>query len=500
MRKISDKISVRLIVYILLIVLQCIFIVTAAADISIYCTVLYKLIRITGIFIIFRIIFSNSHPELKIIWAVVISLFPLISVILYAIAAAKKSHLRNYRKYFPANTSDDSEIMDMLKKRNINAYRISRYISNASGSRIYTNTLTEFYGCGEDFFSDYIGELEKAERFIFIEYFIISKGKMWNRILDILIKKAEAGVDVRIIYDGLGTVNFFSRDYFRKLSKYGIKTAVLSQFIPAIDTLFKSYDHRKITVIDNRTSYTGGLNLADEYINAKQVHGYWKDYAIKMEGSASEGFTAIFLNTWNFCCKSYSEYIPPCSKIYDSDGFIMPFGDVPYKRNAVGKMVYMEIIRNAKSYVYITTPYLVPDDEILSALYFSAESGTDVRIITPHIPDKKYVHAVTRMNYKRLIGAGIRIFEYSEGFIHAKSVVSDDKFAVTGTVNFDFRSFNMLFENSVFMYDSSAVLQIKNDCMKMFDECIEITDEFFTEKSLTKKIIYPILRFFSPLM
>lgn len=497
------KISARLLVNSVFIGIQAVALIFFIVCFYIYSGNFYKFIRIAGFITALKIISSHKNPSFKIIWTVFLLEFPLTGIIIYIFSCIERFSVKDYDKYHYSNTTDDSKVSAMLMNENQRAYSIYKYINNVSGSNVYSNTITQLFPCGELFISDYVSELKKAEKFIFIEYFIINKGAVWNEVLEILKEKSLNGVSVLIIYDGLGTVNYFPENYFEKLSEYGIKSVAVNQFYPALNTLFQCRDHRKITVIDNKTAYTGGINLSDEYINLYQPYGYWKDYALKFQGDAVSEFSEMFLNSWNFFSTSQPYY--PANSLflcndYKNDGFVIPFGDIPYKKNPAGKSAYMLMIQSAEKYVYITTPYLILDGEMISLLRMKAMSGVDVRIITPHIPDKKYVFAVTRSNYQKLIDAGVRIFEYEKGFVHAKAVISDDDYAISGTVNFDFRSFHMLFENSVFMYKSKAVYQIKSDCMKMMQESIEITDDFFRTLSLPQKFIYSMLNFFSSLM
>lgn len=499
------KISFRLFSYILFLTIQGICLAFLIISLSIYSEIFRKILYFAAFLISLRIIFNESNPTFKIIWSFILLIFPALGLLLYAAAVSQKSAVRDYNKSYIVKNNDTDSLKSACKLKSCSrtAYFIYRYLNNISYSDVYENSDTELFSCGELFFKDYLKKLSEAENFIFIEYFIISRGEMWDKILDILIEKARKGVEIRIIYDGLGTLNCFSDGYFRKLNKYGIKSAVFNKFSPFIAALFKCRDHRKITVIDNKTAYTGGINISDEYINLTHPYGYWKDYAVRISGDAVSGFTELFINSWNFCtgfCNPSEKFFIKYSEKYSQNGFSVPFGDVPYSRNPAGKLVYMDIIRNAEKYVYIVTPYLILDDEMISLLRFKSFCGTDVRIITPHIPDKKYVHAVTRSDYMELIESGVRIYEYSKGFVHAKAIVSDDDYAVTGTVNFDFRSFHLLFENSIFMYRTSAVYQIKADYLKMLDESIEITDGFFTQRSFIKKITDALLKFFAPLM
>ncbi len=496
------KISARLFINSAFIAFQALAVIFFIFCFYIYSGNLYKIIRIAGLITALKIIFSSKNPSFKIIWTVFLLEFPLTGIIIYIFSRLEQFSIKDYGEYCPDNT-DDSKTSGILMNECQRAYSIYKYINNVSGSKVYNNTVTQLFPCGELFISDYISELKKAEKFIFIEYFIINKGVVWNEVVEILKEKSMTGKDVCIIYDGLGTVNNFSESYFRELSEYGIKSVAVNPFYPDLNTLFQCRDHRKITVIDNKTAYTGGINLSDEYMNLYQPYGYWKDYAIKFQGDAVSEFSEMFLNSWNFFSKSEFYYpvtpLPVCND-YKNDGFVVPFGDIPYKKNPAGKSAYMLMIQSAEKYVYVTTPYLILDGEMISLLRMKAMSGVDVRIITPHIPDKKYVFAVTRSNYHKLIDAGVRIFEYEKGFVHAKSVISDDNYAISGTVNFDFRSFHMLFENSVFIYKSRAVYQIKSDCIKMMQESIEITDDFFLTLSMPKKLIYSLLNFFSSLM
>lgn len=498
------KISLRLSMYIFFLTVQGICLSVLIISLNIYSDIFRRILHFAAFLISLRIIFRENNPAFKIIWSFILLTFPALGLLLYAAAVSQKSSVRNYKNFSVKNIrKSNGKCAEKLKNQSKTAYFIYRYLNNISNSDVYENSDTELFSCGELFFMDYLKKLSEAEKFIFIEYFIIANGEMWNRILDILIEKAKKGVEIRIIYDGLGTLNCFSDGYFRKLNQYGIKSASFNKFSPFIAALFRCRDHRKITVIDNKTAYTGGINLSDEYINLTHPHGYWKDYAVKISGDAVSGFTELFINSWNFCTNSHDlaekffiEYSEKCS----SKGFSIPFGDIPYSKNPAGKLVYMDIIRSAEKYVYIVTPYLILDDEMISLLKFKAFCGIDLKIVTPHIPDKKYVHAVTRSDYKELIESGVRIYEYSKGFVHAKAIVSDDDYAVTGTVNFDFRSFHLLFENSIFMFRTDAVYQLKSDYLKMLEESIEITDQFFTKRSFIKKFTDALLKFFAPLM
>lgn len=492
------RVSSQLAVNVLLIVFQVSAIIYFSVCLYSYSDMLKKILHIIGLLAALKIIFSSKNPSFKIIWTVILLEFPVISLIIYAFADIERKRTGKYKSVF---STDDKSVSDALLNQDKRAYSIYKYINNVSGSAVYRNTSVQFFPCGEIFLENYLCELKKAEKSIFMEYFIIGKGYVWDKVLEILKEKSVSGKDVRIIYDGLGTVNCFNRGYFRNLSEYGIKTVCANPFQPIVNTLFSSHDHRKITVIDNRIAYTGGINLSDEYMNIRQPYGYWKDYAFKFCGDAVQQFSEMFISSWKFFSSSRCDF-PLCSEtdIKENDGFVVPFADVPYKRNPVGKSSYMQIIQGAERYVYIVTPYLVLDSEMISLLRQKSLSGIDVRIITPHIPDKKYVFTVTRSDYNVLIESGVRIFEYKYGFVHAKAVISDDDYAISGTVNFDFRSFHMLFENSVFIYKSKALYPLKADFIRLMHESIEIDDRFFKNLPWYQRIICSLLKFFSSLM
>lgn len=451
---------------------------------------------------------NDSNPMFKISWLIPILTFTVAGWTFYFIFERRKVSHKTEVKYLEILESSKNtikqnpDVLHEIEEEHRSAAKIFRYIQNTSNTCVYNNTETQFFPTGELFFRSYIEELKKAEKFIFIEYFIIAKGKMWNSILDILKEKAENGVEVRVMYDDVGTINLLDKNYHKTLNSYGIKTAIFNPFRASLDTFLNYRDHRKITVIDGNVAFTGGLNLADEYINKKVRFGYWKDCALMLKGDAVSSMSLLFLQLWDLATDGpeidFSEYFS--TKNYEPDGYVQPFGDGPINGNLIGKLAYISIINHAKSYVYIATPYLVLDNEMITALCLAAKSGIDVRIITPKIPDKWYVHFVTRSNYPVLIKAGVKIYEYSPGFIHSKTIVADDDYAIVGTANFDFRSFYLHFENGVFMYKSKAVQQVTDDYLNILDESTEITLDTCNNTPIHKRILRSILRLFSPLM
>ena len=379
-----------------------------------------------------------------------------------------------------------------------------RYLQNFMGFPIYTHTATTYYSPGEEMFATLLPELEKAEHYIFLEFFIIHEGVMWDSILEILKRKAKQGVTVRLIYDDMGCFLLLPTDYPKQLEQMGISCVKFNPFRPFLSAIQNNRDHRKIISIDGKVAFTGGINLADEYINAIERFGHWKDSAIKVEGEAAWSFTLMFLQMWDACRREdedFSRYYPwqtnPCPVI--GDGFVQPYMDSPMDTENVGEHVYLQILNQAKDYVYINTPYLIVDDSMVSALTLAAKRGVDVRIITPHKWDKWAIHMTTRSYYRELVKAGVKIYEYTNGFNHSKTFVSDDCTATVGTTNLDFRSLYLHFECGALLFNCEAVSQVKEDFLNTLTICQPITEED-CRHNVFVRLFQDILRLFAPLM
>ena len=352
-----------------------------------------------------------------------------------------------------------------------------------------------------------VRELKQAKKYIFIEYFIINDGVMWQTILNILEKKAAEGVDVRLIYDGFGCLTTLPHKYYEELQKKGIKCQVFNPFRPILNIIQNNRDHRKLCIIDGWVGFTGGINLADEYINQKERFGHWKDTAVMLKGEAVWNMTVMFLHMWAVIGRSeesvdYEAYFPHRyhEGEFESDGFVQPFCDTPLDEEVVGEDVYLNIINKAKKYVYICTPYLIIDNEMMTALCLAAKSGVDVRIMTPGIPDKKLVFILTQSYYRQLLEAGVKIYEYQPGFLHAKSFVSDDEIGVVGTINLDYRSLYLHFEDGVWIYRNRVIQDIKDDFIQTMEYCRQIELEFCLNRNIGLCIMQNIFRVFAPLM
>ena len=509
MKKILRFITQRVVITALLIVLQALLLFGFIWKLDNYFVYFYAGSVLLSLLITLGIINSKSNPAYKIAWLIPILLFPVFGGLIYLLFGSDRTGRYLRKKLQGIGTEMDNVIGEAHRRSGAeqlppDAANQSRYISHCAYCPPYQNTTTEYLPLGEVKFERMVEELKKAKHYIFLEYFIIQEGKMWNTILDILRQKAAEGVDVRVIYDDMGCIMILPTGYDKTLEQMGIKCRVFNPFVPILSSRFNTRDHRKICVIDGNVGFTGGINLADEYINAYEKHGHWKDTSILLKGEAVFNLTVMFLSMWDYLDGTtgktdYSRYYPT---VWDENakGYVQPFADNPLDDEAVGETVYLNLINKAKRYVYITTPYLILSSEMLTALTSAAKCGVDVRIITPHVPDKWYVHAVSRSHYQPLIEAGVKIYEYTPGFIHAKTFVVDDDYAVVGTINLHYRSLYLHFECAVWMYQTPSVAQVRDDFFKTQQISQEITLEECRSLSFPRRLGRSVLRVFAPLM
>ena len=337
-----------------------------------------------------------------------------------------------------------------------------------------------------------------------MEYFIVEEGIMWNTILEILKRKATEGVEVRFMYDGMCAFDLLPYSYPKKLQKYGINCKMSNKIRPFVSTIQNNRDHRKICVIDGQVGYVGGVNLADEYINEKERFGHWKDTAVLLRGDAVQSLTMIFLQMWDVDMRGvepYGKYLTKkADALNEKLGYVIPYADSPFDHENVGEEVYFHILNHAKKYVHIMTPYLILDNEMLTTLIRAAKSGIEVIIIMPHIPDKWYAFAVAKTYYKELIEGGVQIYEYTPGFVHAKIFVSDDDTATVGSINLDFRSLYLHFENGVFIYDNPEVQKVEEDFQNTLAKCHKVTVTEVRNRGILMKMAGQVLRLVAPLM
>ena len=377
---------------------------------------------------------------------------------------------------------------------------LCRYVNRSGCFPIYKNTSTTFFPSGEAKFEAMLEELKKAEKFIFLEYFIITEGFMWGSILKILADKAAQGVDVRVMYDGMGEISTLTADYPKRLAKLGIKCKPFSAIHPFLSSHYNYRDHRKILVIDGKVAFNGGVNLADEYINKEERFGHWKDTAVMVKGQAVESFTLMFLQMWNLTEQDVKWDECKVEASAESDGYVMPYCDCPLDGERVGESVYMDILYRAKHYVHIMTPYLILDNELETALKYAAQRGVDVKIILPGIPDKKIAYSLAKSHYSQLVKYGVKIYEYDPGFVHAKIFVSDNEKAVVGTINLDYRSLYHHFECATYMYKTSCVSEIEADYQETLKKCSAVTNESIKNEKIFYKVFGAIVKILAPLM
>lgn len=468
------------------------------------------LLKLISILVALHIVAKKDKSAYKLTWIFLILLFPVFGGLFYLLFKFQSS-TRIFSKKIDIIDEQSQELFLLSKdsynkaaKELVKFTPLVNYLQNFSKFPIYEHTKSEFLPSGEKMFEELLKELSKAEKYIFLEYFIIQEGLMWNSILEILKEKVKQGVEVRIIYDDMGCFLLLPNNYNKRLASYGIKCVVFNKFRPFLTAIQNNRDHRKMAIIDGKVAFTGGINLSDEYINVYERFGHWKDAGVMIQGEAVWSFTMMFLQLWSICKNSrenYLDYYPWQDKkcTIRSDGYIQPYADSPMDKENVGEHVYLHIINNAKKYIYINTPYLIIDDSMVSALVLAAKSGIDVRITVPYRADKKLIHFTTRSYYRDLIKAGVRIYEYSKGFIHSKSFISDDRIATMGTTNLDFRSLYLHFECGTCIYDAKCISDMKEDFENTLPVCKEITLED-CKGNVTTRFLQDVCRLFAPLM
>ena len=470
-------------------------------------------LKVLGVICLLIIINRTQPPSSKVPWVLIVTLLPL-GCLIYAAFGLHMMLSNKNRKKFHTLTNvvnryyfEKNECINELEEIDLELANQSRYIKNVSDCPLHHNTVVKYLPSSEETFKLMIEKLKEAKYFIFLEYFIIEEGKFWNTILDILKEKAKEGLDIRVMYDDVGSISKLPNKYYKKLERFGIKCVPFNKFVPVVSAVHNNRDHRKIMIIDGDQAFNGGMNIADEYINEKQLYGHWKDTNVYLYGEGVKTFTTMFLENWNVSKPTddnYDRFMPNYyeKKKYENDGFVQPFGDGPRPiyDERISENVYLNIINNAKKYLYITTPYLIIDYHIIQALRMAALRGVDVRIITPHIPDKKSIFWLTRSNYLTLVEAGIKIYEYTPGFIHAKSFVCDDKVGVVGTINLDYRSLSHHFECGTWIAYSNALQDIKKDFIQTMMISEEITLKKCKKISYLSKLFSSILGLFAPLL
>ena len=445
------------------------------------------------------VINKNMNSGYKIAWILLLLLLPMFGLTLYLMLEGSWYTKKTKTKMLciTERIKDELSVDESIDFHDTYAKKQSDYIKSFAYSPPLKNTTSKYFSCGEDYFNSLLKDLKTAEKSIYVEYFIIKESHMWDRIKEILTEKATQGVDVRIIYDDFGSIDKIRKKEIKSLIRAGIKVRAFNPFVPAISLLLNYRDHRKICTIDTKIAYSGGVNLGDEYINKEERFGYWKDSGIALYGEGAFSMEVFFLTLWEYITKEKQEIKKPDYPMLE-DGIYQPYTDSPIDSEAVGANIYMNIISQAHRYVYISTPYFVVDDEMLKIITNAAKTGVDVRLIVPHIPDKKIVNQATKSYYSKLIKAGVKVYEYKRGFNHSKIVISDDKIATVGSVNFDYRSFYLSFECGIWMYNTPVVADILSDYNNMLNDSIKVSLED-CKVSPFLRIFRAIIAAFAPL-
>jgi len=499
----------RFFVIVLLLIVQVILVISFYSwlkDLLPFFSAVTVLFNIGGVIYLFN---CDMDSSAKLTWMFVISLVPITGVALLAFTQTNLGHRtvqRRVAELIGETARAVPQPPETLAKLEDDPYAtddLNTFMNRSGCFPVLENTEVTYFPLGEDKFAAMLEELRKAEKFIFMEYFIIDEGYMWGSVLKILEEKAKAGVDVRVMYDGMCEITLLPSNYCELLGQHGIKAKAFAPIRPIVSSHYNYRDHRKILVIDGKVAFNGGVNLGDEYINRTHPFGHWKDTAVMMKGDAVRSFTLMFLQMWNITEEHavFEPWIGPTGYVPENpSGFVIPFGDCPLDEDKVGRAVYMDILNRATDYVHIMTPYLILDDELKTALIYAAQRGVDVRLILPGIPDKKLAFALAKSHYKRLVGAGVKIYEYTPGFVHAKVFVSDDVKAVVGTINLDYRSLYHHFECGTYMFKTDCIPDIERDFQETMAKCRQVTPETIKNETLFYKVAGNLMKFVAPLM
>ena len=508
--KLFGVIYSRTAIVLLLIIVQAVFVVLMLTRLEEYSKYMYGISIVMSFGAVIYIINEEGSPEFKMTWLLFVLIVPVVGVGFYLFTKMEIGtkyigmRLHDLKLSTEPYMQQNEEIVREMRSSRAANTNLSHFLFEQVGYPTYGNTWAKYFPLGDDQFPVMVEELEKARKFIFLEYFIVNEGIMWDTILEILKRKVEEGVEVRFMYDGMCSVFLLPYEYPEKLKQMGIQCKQFAPIQPVLSTRQNNRDHRKICVIDGKVAFTGGINLADEYINRKVRFGHWKDTAIMVKGDAVQSFTVMFLQMWNVDERrpeEFSRYLTAKRRGFRRElGYVIPYGDSPFDNENVGEEVYLHILNHAKKYVHIMTPYLILDNKVVTALTRAAKSGIEVQIIMPHIPDKPYAFYLAKTYYSELIESGVQIYEYLPGFVHAKVFTSDDDTATVGTINLDYRSLYLHFECGVFIYHNPVVYDVEKDFQETLRKCHKVTLLEVRNRTVFTKLYGQVLRLVAPLM
>lgn len=513
MKKFLSKLFGRLVLTAIIILIQLIWIAYTLYQAGEVNPLVSIVLRFISLVIALYVVYKDMRPHAKMSWIFLILLLPFIGCPCYFLFGRSEmtKRLRNriaeLQKFVEPMREEQDDVNEHLKNVNPIAYKQMMLPQNVSKFPVYMEEDTKYYPLGEEMYADILHDILQAKEFIFLEFFIMKQGKMFDTLMDALELKAKEGVHVRLLYDDMGCIDEFPLYFYKKLQQRGIHVACFNPFRPFLSIIMNNRDHRKIIVIDGKIAYTGGVNIADEYINVVERFGHWKDAGIRITGDAVWSFTTMFLEMWSYVTKGtedFSKYKVLSNHnselMAKNKGFVQPYGDCPLDKRYVTEAIYLNLINHARKNIYIFTPYLILGTEMVTALINAARSGVDVRIVTPAIPDKKMVFILTQSNYENLIQGGVKIYQYTPGFIHSKCFVVDDEFASVGTTNLDFRALYLHFECGVLMYNTESVHNLTKDALETFKISREILLEECENKNFFYQLFLSVMRLFSPLL
>lgn len=499
----------RLMLAALSILLQIGWLLFIMIKLNAYSSIISLLSSLLALSLALRIYGKHENAAFKMPWIIVLLVFPVLGLCIYGLFGHKEVMAKIRKRFeklddelFPL-IPQEKNVMEQLEQTDYAVANQCRYMENYGRFPVYRNTDVVFYAKAEDGLEAQLEELEKAEEFIFMEYHAIEEAESFARLKDVLARKAKAGVEVRLLYDDVGSIGFIDKDFIKRMEEIGVQCVDFNPVLPVLNIFMNNRDHRKITVIDGKVGFTGGYNLADEYFNITHPYGHWKDTGVKLTGDAVKSLTVLFLEMWNAMKQTdqdYKKYLPDVKYQAKEQGYVQPYADSPLDGEAMGENVYLNIIKHAKHRLYVATPYLIISDEMNRELGLAAKRGVDVRVLTPGIPDKKFVYKMTRSYYAGLVRQGVRIYEYTPGFLHEKQVLCDDECATVGTINFDYRSLYHHFENGVFLYRCEAIKDIEKDFEETIVKCKEVTEYYKSGRSAVLRGTQCLLRLFAPLL
>ncbi len=493
----------------LCILIQLVWLVFSVARLNAYSTALSFLSGVIALVVALHIYGMHQNAAFKMPWIILLLLSPVLGLCLYGlfgrkgIVAHKRRRFEQIDEQLFCHISQNNEVMQHLEDTDLGVANQCKYILNYGKFPVYQNTDVVFYAEAAEGFAAQLAELENAKEFIFMEYHAIEEAESFKHLREILARKAAEGVEIRLLYDDVGSVGFLDWDFIKRMETIGVQCVDFNPVLPVLNLFMNNRDHRKITVIDGKVAFTGGYNLADEYFNITHPYGYWKDTGVKLVGDAVASMTVLFLEMWNAMKQTdadYTAYLPKVDYRAVENGYVQPYADSPLDDEPMGENVYLNLIKHAKKRLYVATPYLIISDEMNRELGLAAKRGVDVRVITPGIPDKKLVYKITRSYYAGLVRQGVRIYEFTPGFLHEKQVLCDEDCAIVGTINFDYRSLYHHFENGVFLYRCDAIKNIAQDFGEILDKSREVTQKYQSGRSAMLRGTQCLLRLFAPLL